>query len=233
MANAVFTLENVVKTFRMGQTDVNALGGVSFSIHQGEFLAIMGPSGSGKSTLMHILGCLDLPTSGSVVLDGIHLLEISANHLAEIRGAKIGFVFQQFNLLPRESVLHNVETPAIYAKTARRERQERSQALLERVGLGHRLSHVPPQLSGGERQRVAIARALINNPSIILADEPTGNLDTKTGLEILSLFEELHREGRTIVLVTHDRRVAERATRILHMQDGLICEEEIVKHTHS
>jgi putative ABC transport system ATP-binding protein len=230
MKRVLFSLEQVSKTYRMGQVDVQALGGVSFGIHEGEFLAIMGPSGSGKSTLMHILGCLDRPTSGEVLLEGIDLSQVSDNQLAQIRNAKIGFVFQQFNLLPRESVLHNVETPAIYAKRGRKERQKRSQELLEKVGLSHRLSHVPPQLSGGERQRVAIARALVNDPAIILGDEPTGNLDTKTGFEILSLFDQLHREGRTIVLVTHDSRVAERASRIIHMQDGSIQKEEIRQH---
>jgi putative ABC transport system ATP-binding protein len=228
MGESLFTLEDVTKVYTMGEVAVRALDGVSFTIHRGEFVAIMGPSGSGKSTVMHLLGCLDRPTSGRMVLDGLDLLEASDNHLAEIRNAKIGFVFQQFNLLPRESALRNVETPAIYAKIPRRVRLQRARELLERVGLGDRLSHVPAQLSGGERQRVAIARALMNDPAIILADEPTGNLDTKTGEEILALFKTLHREGRTIVLVTHDRHVAECASRILHMQDGRILKEEHV-----
>jgi len=228
MGESLFTLEDVTKVYTMGEVAVRALDGVSFTIHRGEFVAIMGPSGSGKSTVMHLLGCLDRPTSGRMVLDGLDLLKASDNHLAEIRNAKIGFVFQQFNLLPRESALRNVETPAIYAKIPRRVRLQRARELLERVGLGDRLSHVPAQLSGGERQRVAIARALMNDPAILLADEPTGNLDTKTGEEILSLFKTLHREGRTIVLVTHDRRVAECASRILHMQDGRILKEEHV-----
>jgi putative ABC transport system ATP-binding protein len=228
MGESLFTLEDVTKVYTMGEVAVRALDGVSFTIHRGEFVAIMGPSGSGKSTVMHLLGCLDRPTSGRMVLDGLDLLKASDNHLAEIRNAKIGFVFQQFNLLPRESALRNVETPAIYAKIPRRVRLQRARELLERVGLGDRLSHVPAQLSGGERQRVAIARALMNDPAIILADEPTGNLDTKTGEEILALFKALHREGRTIVLVTHDRRVAECASRILHMQDGRILKEEHV-----
>jgi putative ABC transport system ATP-binding protein len=230
MGRVLFSLEQVTKTYRMGQVDVQALDGVSFVIREGEFLAIMGPSGSGKSTVMHILGCLDRPTSGTVTLEEDDLLQVTDNELAEIRNAKIGFVFQQFNLLPRESVLHNVETPAIYAKTGRKERQKKSRDMLEKVGLGHRLAHFPPQLSGGERQRVAVARALINDPAIVLGDEPTGNLDTKNGLGILSLFEQLHQEGRTIVLVTHDRQVAERASRIIHMQDGAIREEEMVQH---
>jgi putative ABC transport system ATP-binding protein len=228
MGESLFTLEDVTKVYTMGEVAVRALDGVSFTIHRGEFVAIMGPSGSGKSTVMHLLGCLDRPTSGRMVLDGLDLLKASDNHLAEIRNAKIGFVFQQFNLLPRESALRNVETPAIYAKIPRRVRLQRARELLERVGLGDRLSHVPAQLSGGERQRVAIARALMNDPAILLADEPTGNLDTKTGEEILALFKTLHREGRTIVLVTHDRRVAECASRILHMQDGRILKEEHV-----
>jgi putative ABC transport system ATP-binding protein len=228
MGESLFTLEDVTKVYTMGEVAVRALAGVSFTIHRGEFVAIMGPSGSGKSTVMHLLGCLDRPTSGRMVLDGLDLLKASDNHLAEIRNAKIGFVFQQFNLLPRESALRNVETPAIYAKIPRRVRLQRARELLERVGLGDRLSHVPAQLSGGERQRVAIARALMNDPAILLADEPTGNLDTKTGEEILALFKTLHREGRTIVLVTHDRRVAECASRILHMQDGRILKEEHV-----
>lgn len=224
----LFTFEQVTKVYRMGEVEVRALGGISFSIQEGEFLAIMGPSGSGKSTVMHLLGCLDRPTSGQMILDGLDLLQATDNQLAEIRNAKIGFVFQQFNLLPRENAWHNVETPAIYAKARRKERLQKSRELLERIGLGDRLSHLPSQLSGGERQRVAIARALMNDPAIILADEPTGNLDTKTGEEILALFEQLHQEGHTTVLVTHDRRVAEFASRIIHMQDGLIRHEEIV-----
>jgi putative ABC transport system ATP-binding protein len=224
----LFCLQDVIKTYKMGEVEVRALDGVSFAISHGEFVAIMGPSGSGKSTVMHLLGCLDRPTSGQMVLDGLDLLQASDNQLAEIRNAKIGFVFQQFNLLPRESALRNVETPAIYARIKRAERLRRAKALLERVGLGDRLFHFPSQLSGGERQRVAIARALMNDPVIVLADEPTGNLDTKTGAEILALFENLHKEGRTIVLVTHDRRVAEYASRIIHMQDGHIVREESV-----
>jgi len=224
----LFHLEDVTKVYKMDEVEVRALDGVSFAIQRGEFLAIMGPSGSGKSTVMHLLGCLDRPTSGRMVLDGLDLLKASDNQLAEIRNAKIGFVFQQFNLLPRESALRNVETPAIYAGMKRSERVRRARELLERVGLGDRLFHFPSQLSGGERQRVAIARALMNDPAIVLADEPTGNLDTKTGEEILTLFRNLHKEGRTVVLVTHDRRVAEYASRILHMQDGRILKEERV-----
>lgn len=230
---SLFTLEQVTKVYKMGEVEVRALDGISFTIQQGEFLAIMGPSGSGKSTVMHLLGCLDRPTSGQMVLDGLDLLRATDNQLAEIRNAKIGFVFQQFNLLPRESALRNVETPAVYAKAKRKERLQKARELLERVGLGDRLSHFPSQLSGGERQRVAIARALMNDPAIILADEPTGNLDTKTGEEILTLFTHLHKDGRTIVLVTHDRRVAGCASRIIEMQDGLIRHEEIVRSATS
>ncbi len=230
---SLFTLEQVTKVYTMGEVEVRALDGVSFTIQEGEFLAIMGPSGSGKSTVMHLLGCLDRPTSGQMVLDGLDLLQASDNQLAEIRNAKIGFVFQQFNLLPRESALRNVETPAVYAKVKRKERLQKAKGLLERVGLGDRLFHFPAQLSGGERQRVAIARALMNDPAIILADEPTGNLDTKTGEEILTLFKHLHKDGRTIVLVTHDRRVAGCASRIIEMQDGLIRHEEIVRSATS
>lgn len=224
----LFTLQDVTKVYKMDEVEVHALNGISCTIRQGEFVAIMGPSGSGKSTVMHLLGCLDRPTSGQIVLEGFDLAQATDNQLAEIRNARIGFVFQQFNLLPRESALRNVETPAIYAGMRRSERVRKAKSLLERVGLGDRLFHFPSQLSGGERQRVAIARALMNDPAIVLADEPTGNLDTKTGEEILALFENLHREGRTVVLVTHDRRVAQYASRILHMQDGRILKEERV-----
>ncbi len=225
----LFALHNVTKIYKMDEVEVRALNGVSCAIQQGEFVAIMGPSGSGKSTVMHLLGCLDRPTSGQIFFEGVDLAQATDNQLAEIRNAKIGFVFQQFNLLPRENALRNVETPAIYAGMKRSERVHRARELLERVGLGDRLFHFPSQLSGGERQRVAIARALMNDPAIVLADEPTGNLDTKTGEEILALFKSLHQEGRTVVLVTHDRRVASYASRIVHMQDGRIIREESVK----
>lgn len=226
MGESLFTLEDITKVYTIGEVKVHALAGVSFAIDRGEFLAIMGPSGSGKSTVMHLLGCLDRPTSGHIFLEGVDISQATDDKLAEIRNAKIGFVFQQFNLLPRESALRNVETPAIYARIPRHERLRRAKELLERVGLGDRLFHIPAQLSGGESQRVAIARALMNDPAILLADEPTGNLDTKTGEEILTLFKSLHEEGRTVVLVTHDRRVAECASRILYMQDGRILKEE-------
>lgn len=226
MGESLFTLEDVTKVYTMGEVEVRALAGVSFTIERGEFIAIMGPSGSGKSTIMHLLGCLDRPTSGQILLEGFDISQAPDNKLAEIRNAKIGFVFQQFNLLPRESALRNVETPAIYARIPRHQRLRRAKELLERVGLGDRLFHIPAQLSGGESQRVAIARALMNDPAIVLADEPTGNLDTKTGEEILAVFKSLHEEGRTVVLVTHDRRVAECASRILYMQDGRILKED-------
>ncbi len=222
----LFRLEDVTNVYKMDEVEVQALNGLSCTIQKGEFIAIMGPSGSGKSTVMHLLGCLDRPTSGHILLEGLDISRATDNQLAEIRNAKIGFVFQQFNLLPRETALRNVETPAIYARIPRHERLRRAKELLERVGLGDRLFHIPAQLSGGERQRVAIARALMNDPAILLADEPTGNLDTKTGQEILALFKNLHKEGRTVVLVTHDRRVAEYASRILYMQDGRILTEE-------
>lgn len=224
----LFILQDVTKVYKMDEVEVHALNGISCTIRQGEFVAIMGPSGSGKSTVMHLLGCLDRPTSGQILLEGFDISHATDDQLAEIRNAKIGFVFQQFNLLPRENALRNVETPAIYAGMKRSERVRKARELLERVGLGDRLFHFPSQLSGGERQRVAIARALMNDPAILLADEPTGNLDTKTGEEILALFEHLHEEGRTVVLVTHDRRVAQYASRILHMQDGRILKEEQV-----
>ncbi|GBC75982.1 putative ABC transporter ATP-binding protein YknY [bacterium HR07] len=225
----LFALHNVTKIYKMDEVEVRALNGVSCAIQQGEFVAIMGPSGSGKSTVMHLLGCLDRPTLGQIFLEGVDLAGATDDQLAEIRNVKIGFVFQQFHLLPRESALRNVETPAIYARMKRSERVRKAKELLERVGLGDRLFHFPSQLSGGERQRVAIARALMNDPAIVLADEPTGNLDTKTGEEILALFKSLHQEGRTVVLVTHDRRVASYASRIVHMQDGRIIREESVK----
>ncbi|MFQ5795647.1 MAG: ABC transporter ATP-binding protein [Candidatus Bipolaricaulia bacterium] len=222
MDRPVYQVKDVTKVYQMDGVQVHALRGVSFDIERGEFVAIMGPSGSGKSTLMHIIGCLDRPTQGQVILDGIDVLNVSDNQLAEIRSRKIGFVFQQFNLLPRLTALGNVETPAIYAGERRSLRIKHARALLEQMGLGDRLGHLPNQLSGGQRQRVAIARALINDPAIILADEPTGNLDTTTGDEILSVLKELNDQGNTVVLITHERYVAEHAGRIIHLKDGLI-----------
>jgi len=222
-------LENICKTYRAGDVDVPVLKGVSLSIERGELVALMGASGSGKTTLMNILGCLDRPTSGHYVLDGEDVSHLNKVQLAMIRNNKIGFVFQSYNLLARATALHNVMLPMIYSrmeKTGRAEREKRAQAALETVGLGERLHHLPRELSGGQQQRVAIARALINNPVIILADEPTGNLDSKSGAEILDLLHTLHSKGRTIVMVTHDPETAVHADRVLHVRDGRVAKDE-------
>ena len=227
---AIMSLEDIHKQYKMGRdVIVNALSGISFKIKEGELVSIMGPSGSGKSTLMHIIGCLDKPISGRYILDGDDVSKLNDNRLANIRNKRIGFVFQQFNLLTRSAALHNVEVPLIYAGVGRRERLRRARETLTKVGLGDRMKHRPNELSGGQRQRVAIARALINNPSIILADEPTGNLDTTTGDEILKIFQQLNKEGNTVIIVTHERYVAEHASRIIHLLDGRISEEENLK----
>lgn len=226
--NALFEARAVKKVYRMGAEDVHALRGVSFTVQPGDFMAIMGPSGSGKSTLMHIMGCLDRPTSGSVLFEGVDVATASDNRLAEIRNRHIGFIFQQFNLLARLTALQNVEIPMLYAGLTRRERRERAVAALESVGLADRMTHRPNELSGGQRQRVAVARALVNRPSIILADEPTGALDSKTGQEIMALFQELNANGNTVILVTHEREVAEHSRRIIHIRDGDISEIEDV-----
>jgi len=222
----MIVMEDIHKIYLMGEVEVPALRGVSLEIKAGEFVAIMGPSGSGKSTLMNIIGCLDVPTSGRYWLEGVEVSGLSDNRLAEIRNRKIGFVFQTFNLIPRENVIHNVELPMIYSDVPEKERIERAREVLEAVGLAHRAKHRPAELSGGERQRVAIARALVNNPSIILADEPTGNLDSRTGTEIMGIFRRLNENGITIVLVTHEREIASYARRIIHLRDGMIEEEE-------
>lgn len=224
---AIVSAQSVSKIYQMDSVHVVALDDVSFSIEDGEFVAIMGPSGSGKSTLMNLIGCLDKPTSGTISIDGTDVSRLSDRQLARLRGSQIGFVFQTFNLIPRIDALANVMLPMTFAgKIPPKERRPRAQALLESVGLGQRLHHLPSELSGGERQRVAIARALANDPKIILADEPTGNLDTKTGKAILDLFVELNRAGRTVVVVTHDAAVAAYARRVLHLLDGKIVGDE-------
>ena len=208
------------------KVQVKALQGIDLPISEGEFIAIQGPSGSGKSTLMHILGCLERPTQGEVVIEGVNIAELSQDELAEIRGKKIGFVFQQFNLLPRTTAQKNVEMPLVFLGIGRRERHKRAAEQLEKVGLGDRLNHTSSQLSGGEQQRVAIARALVSNPTIIFADEPTGNLDTNSSMEIMAIMRKLNDEGKTLVVVTHDSDIANWADRIVHMQDGRIMENE-------
>lgn len=221
-------INNLTKVYQNGKIQVKALKGVTFEVKKGEMVAIMGPSGSGKSTLMHLLGCLDHPTSGKYFLDGNDVSDLKDDQLAEIRNNYIGFVFQQFNLLSRTSILHNVEVPLIYAGVKKNKRQKIAKEMLEKVGLGHRLKHFPNEISGGQKQRVAIARALVNNPSLLLADEPTGNLDTKTEEEIMGLFHDLHDQGHTIILVTHEESIAKHAQRIIYLVDGEIQRDEVV-----
>jgi len=218
----VIDIENITKNYVMGEETVHALRGVTLQIRRNEYLAVMGPSGSGKSTLMNMLGCLDTPTSGRYEFNGRSVADMDDDELAAIRNREIGFVFQTFNLLPRATSLRNVELPLIYAGMDRESREERAAQALTDVGLGDRIQHKPNELSGGQRQRVAIARALVNNPSIILADEPTGNLDSKTGEEIMALLEDLYQRGNTIILVTHERDIATHARRTIHLRDGLI-----------
>ena len=222
-------IKKIKKIYQMGKVKVEALRGVSFYINKGEFVAIMGPSGSGKSTLMHIIGCLDQPTEGSFIIGGKDVSKLNDDRLAEIRNKRIGFVFQQFNLLSRTSILHNVEIPLIYAGLKSKQRRNLAMQALESVGLGDRVKHKPNEISGGEKQRAAIARALVNDPLIILADEPTGNLDTKTGEEIMKIFYKLHQQGNTIIMVTHEAEVARHARRIIHLRDGLIEKDEVKK----
>lgn len=225
-ADTVIRTDDLWKTYVMGAEEVHALRGVSFEVQRGEYLAIMGPSGSGKSTMMNLIGCLDTPSSGQYWLNGKLVSEMDDDELAYIRNKEIGFVFQTFNLLPRATALHNVELPLIYNGTPRAKRIEMAKVALQHVDLADRMNHKPNELSGGQRQRVAIARALVNNPSIILADEPTGNLDSATSQEIMRFFDELHRQGNTIILVTHEHDIAEHAHRVLHILDGKINRDE-------
>ncbi len=222
----VIEINNITKVYEVGTQEVHALRGISLNVDENEYLAIMGPSGSGKSTLMNILGCLDTPTDGTYKFVNNLVNQMNDDQLAEIRNREIGFVFQTFNLLPRATALHNVELPMIYNGTPSSKRKKIAQAALERVGLGDRMTHRPNELSGGQRQRVAIARALVNNPQIILADEPTGNLDTRTGEEIMEIFEELHEQGNTIILVTHEEYIAEHTNRIIRLRDGKVERDE-------
>jgi putative ABC transport system ATP-binding protein len=224
--NIIISAENLWKTYQLGGQEVNALCEATFTISQGEFVAIMGPSGSGKSTLMNILGCLDTPTKGNYYLRGKLVSTLDDNELAYIRNNEIGFVFQVFNLLARATAFHNVELPLIYKGTQKKAREEKTHKALEMVEMSDRMNHRPSELSGGERQRVAIARALVNEPSLLLADEPTGNLDSKTGLEIINLFRKIHSQGNTLIVVTHEREIAENAHRIIFLKDGRIVKEE-------
>ncbi len=219
---ALIELRDVARVYHMGEHEVRALAGVTIEVVENEYVAIMGPSGSGKSTLMNVIGCLDTPSSGEYYLNGQRVSEMTDNELAEVRNREIGFVFQTFNLLPRADCLHNVELPLVYSGISKRVRRDMALGALESVGLGDRVGHKPNELSGGQRQRVAVARALVNDPSIILADEPTGNLDTKTGDEIMRLLEVLFRRGNTILLVTHEEEIARHARRIIRLRDGLI-----------
>ncbi len=218
----IINIENLERTYELGDVKIQALRGVSMQIEGNEFVAIMGPSGSGKSTMMNLIGCLDTPTSGSYHLEDQDVSKMDSDQLAEIRNQKIGFVFQTFNLLPRANILHNVELPLIYSGISSAERRRMAEEAIEKVGLSERIKHKPNELSGGQRQRVAIARALVNNPSIILADEPTGNLDSKTGEEIMKIFDQLHDAGNTIILVTHEDHVAKYAHRVVRLKDGLV-----------
>ena len=225
---ALIDLKDIYKIYQMGSAQINALDGLDCQIEKGEYVALMGPSGSGKSTLMNIIGCLDTPSKGIYSLNGTNVNDMSDDDLASIRNVEIGFVFQSFNLLPRTSAIENVSLPLVYAGISKNERIERAQKALEKVGLGDRADHKPNELSGGQRQRVAIGRALINNPSIVLADEPTGNLDSKSSLEIMNLFGEIHQDGNTVVMVTHEEDIAKYAKRTIRMIDGKLADQLIV-----
>lgn len=218
----VIEIRDIIRNFQLGQETVHVLKGIDLDIKRGEYIAIMGPSGSGKSTLMNLLGCLDTPTSGIYLLNGNNVSDMTDDELAEIRNKEIGFVFQTFNLLPRTTALDNVALPMVYAGFSKKDREERAQEVLRDVGLADRMDHKPNQLSGGQRQRVAVGRALVNKPSIILADEPTGNLDSKTSLEIMQLFDDIHKAGNTVILVTHEEEVAAHAHRVIRLRDGII-----------
>lgn len=222
MAQALIDIKDIKRDFQLGNETINVLKGIDLQINKGEYVALMGPSGSGKSTLMNILGCLDTPTSGTYILNNKDVSQMHDDDLAEIRNKEIGFVFQTFNLLPRTTALDNVALPMIYAGYSKSERNERAKEVLTQVGLSDRMDHQPNQLSGGQRQRVAVARALVNNPSIILADEPTGNLDSKTSIEIMNLFNDIHKNGNTVILVTHEEDIAKYAHRIIRLKDGMI-----------
>jgi putative ABC transport system ATP-binding protein len=232
-SGVVIKTEALTKVYEMGAEQVHALSGVDLEIRKGEYVAIMGPSGSGKSTLMNLIGCLDSPSAGKYWLAGRLVSDLDDDELAYIRNKEIGFVFQTFNLLPRATALHNVELPLIYNGTPAEERIEKAKKALERVDLVDRMTHKPNELSGGQRQRVAIARALVNSPSIVLADEPTGNLDSKTGEEIMALFKNLHEQGNTIILVTHENDIAQHAHRVIHIRDGKIASDEAVVKKHA
>ncbi len=227
---AIIELSHIKREYKIGTEEIHALKGVSLSIFKNEYVALMGPSGSGKSTLMNMLGCLDSPSSGEYILNDIAVAKMSDNELAEVRNKQIGFVFQTFNLLPRSTTLENVMLPLVYAGIPKLEREKMAKRVLDQVGLSNRMDHKPNELSGGQRQRVAIARALVNNPTIILADEPTGNLDSKTSVEIMGLFEEIHKNGNTIILVTHEEDIALHAHRIVRLKDGVVESDKLNEH---
>ena len=229
---ALIETRDLWKTYVMGDEEIHALKGVSIAIERGEYVAIMGPSGSGKSTLMNLIGCLDTPSKGTYLLNGKEVSQMNDNELARIRNEEIGFVFQTFNLLPRATALHNVELPLVYAGISKKARLEQAKAAIDKVELTHRMTHKPNELSGGQRQRVAIARALVNNPSILLADEPTGNLDSKTGVEIMGLFARLHQAGNTIIVVTHEADIAAYAHRVIAIRDGQV-ERDVKQQPHA